>query len=286
MPVEAAGILGRNSMFYRVDPRLITVDPGFNVRQHFDEAKQAELVESIRANGVKKPLLARKDGPNIVLTDGHRRLRAVQTLLAEGVDIKWVTVEFEEAHQTEAERLITALASNDGVPLTPLEEAEGFKRLVRWGWTHQQIAQRVGKSVSFVTHALNLLQAGPELTAAIVAGDIKPTKAIEIIREARNGSVPQEKLLTQHKVADVVPATKEEKTLKAFTKSLDKIGIGEAIQAFLDYAKKEELEYLIEGFTLALHEHTTHNVLADIGIAHLLYPKTAVKRGYIGDDDE
>jgi ParB-like chromosome segregation protein Spo0J len=212
-------------------------------------------------------------------------LRAVKELNEQGYGITSVTVEFEKANQSAAERLLTARSRNKGKRYYPLEDAHMYRRFVAFRWTHQQIAQRVGMSISHVTQRLSLLEAAPELIDAIKAGDVTTTAAVEIIREARNGSVPQEKLLTQHKVADVVPATKEEKTLKAFTKSLDKIGIGEAIQAFLDYAKKEELEYLIEGFTLALHEHTTHNVLTDIGIAHLLYPKTAAKR-VIGDDDE
>jgi hypothetical protein len=65
--------------------------------------------------------------------------------------------------------------------------------------------------------------------------------------------------------------SKEEKALKSFTKSLDKISLDEAILAFITYAKKEELEYLVEPFTLALR-------------AHEQYSTPAAKKGYIGDE--
>ena len=81
MPVVADGILGRNSMFYQVDPEFITVEEGFNPRLQFDETEHESLKAFGKENGVPWSLLCRKGaGDRILLVDGERRLRAVRAL--------------------------------------------------------------------------------------------------------------------------------------------------------------------------------------------------------------
>jgi ParB/RepB/Spo0J family partition protein len=249
MPVEANGILGRNTMFYQINSRAIVVDTDFNLRQNFDEERQQELVDFMSTNGVPGTLLVRKDGTNIVLVDGHRRLRAINTLREQGIDIDIVTAEFEKKDVTPAERLITAMSRNEGERLTPFEEAEGFRRLsVVQRWTQTQIAQRIGKSPSYVAQRLSLLHAPPELAAAHTNGAVTTTEAVKQARNHKNGSVP---------------VSPEEKLQKTFTKTLDKMGLNEAVLAFIAYATKEELEFLVAPLTLALAQLKAHGFLSN-----------------------
>jgi ParB/RepB/Spo0J family partition protein len=257
--------LKRNAMFYDVDVDKIEEDPGFNMRTTYDEQDYQELKAFIRESGVPGSLLVYKDGNRVVLVDGHNRLRAIKELNAEGCALTSIPVEFERANQTETERLVTAYSRNKSAHLSPLDEAGLFRRFVAWRWSHQQIATRVGKSVSYVTQRLALLEASPELHTALSNGTVTPTEAVQIVRESRHGATSQAALLARE------PASKEEKALKSFTKSLDKIGLDEAITAFITYAKQEELEYLIEPFTFALKAHKHHT-------------QPAAKKGYIGDE--
>jgi ParB family chromosome partitioning protein len=59
------------------------------------------------------------------------------------------------------------------VDLNPLEEAAAFRQLVDdFGATHEEIAERVGKSRAAVTNALRLLQLGPDAQQRLAAGSI------------------------------------------------------------------------------------------------------------------
>ncbi len=121
-------------------------------RRHFDEEKLRELTESIKTQGVLQPVLVRKDGEGFKLIAGERRWRASQ--LAGLHEIPAIIREV-----TEVEAFELALVENlQRADLNPMEEAEGYHRLVEeFGLTQEQVAQRVGKERSTVANALRLL---------------------------------------------------------------------------------------------------------------------------------
>jgi ParB family chromosome partitioning protein len=113
----------------------------------------AELVESIKAVGVLEPILVRpaEIGGRFMIISGERRYRAsLQAGLKE-----MPCIEMDVDDRTVAEiGLIENLQRKD---LTAFEEAEGLEALAtRFGYTHELIAQRVGKSRSSITEALSI----------------------------------------------------------------------------------------------------------------------------------
>ena len=110
----------------------------------------AELTKSIASRGVLEPILvrAREDG-HFTIISGERRYRAA--LEAGLAEIPCIEMEV-----TDSELLEVALVENlQRKDLTPFEEADGYRALKeRYGYTHEQIADAVGKSRVTVTEAL------------------------------------------------------------------------------------------------------------------------------------
>jgi ParB family chromosome partitioning protein len=114
-----------------------------------------DLADSIKAQGVVQPVLVRhadRDGKHEIIA-GERRWRAA--LLA-GLGEVPALVRNVPDQSAAALSLIENIQRED---LNPLEEAQGFKRLIDdFGLTHEQVAQAVGRSRSAVTNVLRLLQ--------------------------------------------------------------------------------------------------------------------------------
>jgi len=146
---------------------LALIEPGpFQPRRRFSDTALRELAESIRAKGVLQPLLVRPKGDGYQLVAGERRFRAAQ--LAGLTEVPAVVREL-----TDQEALEVALVENlQREDLSPVEEAEGYRRLAEMGLSHEAIAARVGRSRSAVTNALRLLQLPDEALAALDDGRI------------------------------------------------------------------------------------------------------------------
>jgi ParB family chromosome partitioning protein len=126
-------------------------------RRRFDEAKLAELAESMKAHGVIVPLVVRPrpDGGYFLIA-GERRWRAAQRAGLHEVPV----VVQEVAEGTALER---ALVENlQRADLGPLEEAAAFQRLVdEFGLTQEAIAERIGKDRSTIANSIRLLKLPP-----------------------------------------------------------------------------------------------------------------------------
>ncbi len=150
MPVQ--GDLPASTGIVRVAVERILRDPT-QPRKTFDEAKLRELAESIRTQGVIQPILVRRDGADYRLIAGERRWRAAQ--LAGLHEVPAVVRDV-----TAAEAFELALVENlQRTDLNPLEEAEGYRRLIQeFGLTQEQVGERVGRDRTSVANALRLLQ--------------------------------------------------------------------------------------------------------------------------------
>jgi len=150
---------GRSDL-YRLDPKIIQIKDGWNSREAQDPANAthvAELAASIKEVGVKKPLVCYMENDVVYVTDGHCRLQAVMHLIEQGVEIKSVPVMVEDRFANEADRIFSQIVHNAGKPLTALEQAKVFKRLVDLGWTQKDIALKAGFSGGRVSQLLELL---------------------------------------------------------------------------------------------------------------------------------
>lgn len=193
---NVSGYVSRRDLFY-VDPRTINVIGGFNPRNDF--TGEEELKISIINMGVLEPLEVRKTKDNILeLVDGERRLRATLKAIDEGHEIISIPVCLVPQATNEIDLLVRALTRNTGKPLTPVEEAQSFKRLVNYGWEVKKIAEFIGRSVPYVYKRLELCGASKELEKAINDKEITIAEAQSIIKVS-DGKIEEQKQKIEEK---------------------------------------------------------------------------------------
>jgi ParB family chromosome partitioning protein len=138
----------------------------FQPRRHFDEESLVALTSSIRELGVLQPVLVRPiDNDRFELIAGERRWRAAKRAGLQSIPALVRTVgdtgSLEQA-------LVENLHRED---LNPLEEAAAYQQLIEdFGMTHEQVAQRVGRSRSAVSNTLRLFQLPPAIQKMVAEG--------------------------------------------------------------------------------------------------------------------
>jgi ParB family chromosome partitioning protein len=140
-------------------------------RSVFDEDDMAELVHSVREIGVLQPIVVRtsteEGGEPYELVMGERRWRAVQ---AAGLE----TIPAIVRDTTDDDLLRDALLENlHRSQLNPLEEAAAYQQLLEdFGTTHEQLADRIGRSRPQVSNTLRLLKLPPLVQRRVAASVI------------------------------------------------------------------------------------------------------------------
>ncbi|XAS67458.1 ParB/RepB/Spo0J family partition protein [Micrococcaceae bacterium Sec5.7] len=140
-------------------------------RSVFDEDDMAELVHSVREIGVLQPIVVRtsteEGGEPYELVMGERRWRAVQ---AAGLS----TIPAIVRDTTDDDLLRDALLENlHRSQLNPLEEAAAYQQLLEdFGTTHEQLADRIGRSRPQVSNTLRLLKLPPLVQRRVAASVI------------------------------------------------------------------------------------------------------------------
>ena len=138
-------------------------------RTHFNPDELDELAVSIAEHGIIQPLIVTKKPEDTMYTliAGERRL-----LAARKANMATVPVIVREANQQDLVEL--ALIENvQRSDLSALETAEAYRQLAgEFGLTHEQIADRVGKSRVSVTNTLRLLQLPASVQQALASGEI------------------------------------------------------------------------------------------------------------------
>ena len=207
-------------------PRTLPIDalaPGkYQPRKTMDDAKLAELAESIKAQGVIQPIVVREvagargnGGKTYEIIAGERRWRA--TRLAGLTDIPVVIREVDD-------RTVIAMALIENIQredLNPLEEAQSLQRLIdEFDLTHALAAEAVGRSRAAVSNLLRLLELPAEIRVLVEARAIEmgharallaltPQAAIALARQAADGgwSVREVEHRVQQLAAGVLPNT-------------------------------------------------------------------------------
>ncbi len=160
-----------NSQETQIDFKMLPIDRVFpnknQPRKLFDKSTLEELAQSIRENGVLQPILVRQIGNNYQIVSGERRYRASK--LAGMKSIPAVVRRLSE-EKTMLAALIENIQRQD---LNPVEEARTLRDIIlNYGLTHDQLAEKVGKSRSALTNRLRLLQLPPEVQLMVADGRI------------------------------------------------------------------------------------------------------------------
>ena len=159
-----------------------------NPRKNFNAAKLQELADSIKNHGVLQAILVRPITRTVVpgkigeltgyeIVAGERRYRAAQLA---GLFAMPCMVRSLVDREVREIQLIENVQRED---LTPLEEAEGFQRMVaELNYTAAAIAQATGKGRSYVFAALKLLDLPADAKQALLAGNLSRSVAELIAR--------------------------------------------------------------------------------------------------------
>ncbi len=177
IPQQATG--NRDSAFREVP--LVSIHPNpLQPRTQFDEETMTSLAVSIREVGVLQPVLVRETGAGeYQLIAGERRWRAARRAGLQSIPV--LVQESSDVHSLE-QALVENLHRED---LGALEEAAAFQQLVEgFGYTHEQVASRVGKSRTAVTNTLRLLQLPTGVQRFLADGAISVGHALRSARHA------------------------------------------------------------------------------------------------------
>lgn len=212
---------GNLSQITYLDTNLLQPNP-LQPRGLITPESLADLVESIREHGILEPIVVAETPAGYQIIAGERRWRASRVVGLEKVP----TIIKKTSHRGMLEMAIVENVQR--VDLNALERAQGFKRMMdEFGLGTAEIAQRVGKSQSFISNSLRLLTLPDALKDALLAGIVTeghiralaaiedPNQMVEALRQIlrEEGSVRRaEELARQFKAkANIAPRHSEER---------------------------------------------------------------------------
>jgi ParB family chromosome partitioning protein len=141
------------------------------------------FVADIRALGILEPVKVRKNGNLLEVVAGRQRVRAAREVNRTGGDLR-VPVMLERGD--DARMRDVGLSENEH-RVNDSHEVK-IRKLVRYlasGRTEHEAAVRFGVSGQTIKNWLALAEAGPEVKAAVAAGEITSTEAVKIARKPR-----------------------------------------------------------------------------------------------------
>jgi ParB-like chromosome segregation protein Spo0J len=176
---------------FAVDPRSIDVEEGFNARP-LDMEHVAQMSIAYRNGAVFPPLEVRVEDGRILIVDGHHRHAAALDAISKGADVK--ALDCRQFRGGDADRVAHMITSAGGLPLTPLQLGIQLRKLIGFGWSEKQIADRIGKSVEHVKNTILLAEANSDVHQAVNAGEVSSTTAAALVKKhgSKAGKVIQE----------------------------------------------------------------------------------------------
>ena len=148
----------------------------YQPRKEFDGEKLHELAQSIKENGVIQPIIVRQSpviGYEILA--GERRYRA--SLLAGLRSIPAVVKQLSDQ-----EMMIQSIIENlQRENLNPIEEARAYESLVEKGFTHAEIADKMGKSRPYISNSIRLLSLPEQILSEVEKGKLSQAHARSLV---------------------------------------------------------------------------------------------------------
>ena len=190
----------------------------YQPRKDFSEEKIQELAQSIKENGLIQPIIVRQSpviGYEILA--GERRYRAS---IVAGLSEVPVIVKNLSDQDMMVHSIIENLQRED---LNPVDEAKAYQSLIDKGFTHADIAEKMGKSRPYITNLVRLLTLPDFILNEVEAGKLSQAHARLLIQLSTN---EQKKLLYRIQTEDlsvrqVEHLLKEEKNKKKKSKEKD-----------------------------------------------------------------
>lgn len=153
---------------------ITSISPNpYQPRTVFSQEELTELAQSIRENGLIQPIIVRPSAiAGYELVAGERRFRASQL-----AGLTHITAIVKEL--TDEDSMKQAIIENlQRADLNPIEEALSYHKLIdKLQFTHDELAQIMGKSRPYITNSLRLLQLSDQAKEALATKTISPGHA-------------------------------------------------------------------------------------------------------------
>jgi ParB family transcriptional regulator, chromosome partitioning protein len=162
----------------------------------------SELVASIKEKGIIEPLIVRQRGERYQIVAGERRYQA-----SVRAGLRELPVVLRDVDDTEVIEL--ALIENlQRKDLTPFEEAEALQGLAeRCGYTHEELAQKIGRSRTSITESLSLASMPEAVRNLCRLADISSKSLLlQVVRQ----DTPEKMTALVEKIAGAGGATRQE----------------------------------------------------------------------------
>lgn len=245
----------------RIEAKQI-VPNRFQPRKIFNEEKLNELARTIHIHGLIQPIVIREYAPNeYEIIAGERRFRAMMLL-------EWTEVPAIVQEMTDTETASVALIENlQREELTSIEEAKAYQGLLELnGITQEALAQRIGKSQSFVANKLRLLKLSTPVQQALLTQDISERhgRSLLALDEENQGIVVKtivtEKLTVKETEELVKKIIAEKAGPEAPKKKKRKKGISKDVRLALNTIKKSITMVTDTGIDMKTEEEDLEDV--------------------------
>ena len=164
----------------------------YQPRKIFDETNLKELTDSIKERGMIQPIIVRKsnnDKSKFEIIAGERRWLAAQRAGLHNVPV--VITEADDLKSLEF-AIVENVQRHD---LNPLEEAQGYKRLIdEFSYDQEKVSKFIGKSRSYITNSLRLLNLPVDVLTFVEERKITPGHA-KILVGLENASFLASKII-------------------------------------------------------------------------------------------
>jgi ParB family chromosome partitioning protein len=235
----------------RVPPQSIRPNP-YQPRKAINDDSLVALASSVKELGILQPIIVRPvDGEEgqYELIAGERRWRAA--ILAE-LEFMPVLVQVDVNDRLSLEQAV--VENLHRVDLHPLEEAAAYQQLIdEFDLTHEQVAQRVGKSRANITNTLRLLQLGEAAQSALASSLITAGHARSLLAITDPNA---QATMVARVIKNEMSVRATEESVKTFlepkavvdAEPVAKPGIGTARLRPVPDASVAELEHLLEDY--------------------------------------
>lgn len=237
-------------------------------RKNFDPTALKELADSIKTYGVIQPILVVPKGDRYMIVAGERRFRASK--LAGLKKIPAVVREYTEQEVQE----ISLLENIQREDLNPIETAKAMKELLsNYGWTQEELADRLGKSRPVVANFIRLLSLCPEVIALIESGKLSagharslvvvtdPAVQLKLAKEAVNKKITVRDMEKAVKDINNPKPKKEKEQLsiemkdligtmqRKFSTKVNVVGNNKKGRIYIDYYNSDDLDRIYDLIT-------------------------------------
>ena len=186
----------------------------YQPRKDFSEEKIQELAQSIKENGLIQPIIVRQSpviGYEILA--GERRYRAS---IVAGLSEVPVIVKNLSDQDMMVHSIIENLQRED---LNPIDEAKAYQSLIDKGFTHADIAEKMGKSRPYITNLVRLLNLSPSILKEVESGRLSQAHARLLINLSKKDQENllkriQEEDLSVRQVERLLQEKKQEKKIR------------------------------------------------------------------------